>query len=269
MAEPLVTAPRPGGHDFLEHPAPLAFAHRGGTEAAPENSLEAFAAAVDLGFAYLETDVHLTSDGVVVAAHDERLDRVADVDGAIAEMPWSEVAAARLGGTEPIPTFEELLVEFPDSRFNIDPKSDAVLDPLLDLLVRHDALGRVCIGTFSDRRLERARARFGPALCSAAGPRETVRVMTSARLSRRGPSDSAPAGFQCLQVPVSHKGVPVVTERFVDLAHSLGAQVHVWTIDDPAEMGRLLDLGVDGIMTDSPSVLRSTLRERGQWHADL
>ncbi|MFV0317004.1 MAG: glycerophosphodiester phosphodiesterase [Microthrixaceae bacterium] len=254
-------------HSYLAHGGPIAFAHRGGIESGTENTLAAFADAVGVGFTYLETDVHLTADGVVVAAHDERLDRVADVNGTIAQMPWSEVAVARIGGSEPIPTFEELLVEFPDVRFNVDPKSDAVLDPLLDLLERHEALPRVCIGAFSDARLARARSRFGRMLCTAAGPRETARAMAAERISRRYARTPKRAPYDCLQVPVAHKGVPVLTPGLIEYAKQIGVQVHVWTIDDPAEMNRLLDLGVDGVMTDRPRVLRAVLTERGQWPA--
>ena len=268
-----VPSPRPAHHVFLEHHAPLAFAHRGGTEAAPENSVAAFAAATGLGFRYLETDVHLTVDGVVVAAHDDRLDRVADTGGVIAEMRWSDVSRARLGGTEPVPRFEELLETFPHSRFNIDPKSDAVVGPLMDLLRRLDAVQRVCIGAFSDDRLAALRRRFGPALCTSAGPHESARFVASTKVPgsvgragrRADRARGASVAFDCLQVPVRHKGVELVTRRFVDTAHAHRVQVHVWTVDEPAEMHRLLDLGVDGLMTDRPSVLRGVLEARGEW----
>jgi glycerophosphoryl diester phosphodiesterase len=255
-------------HAFLDSSAKLAFAHRGGTEAAPENSVAAFAAAVELGFTYLETDVHLSADGVVVAFHDDRLDRVADRRGAIAELTWSEISTARIGGVEPVPTFEELLRTFPRQRFNVDPKSDEVVGPLVDLLRRLDAVERVCVGAFSDDRLARLRDALGPSLCTSAGPRETAGIVAASKLpgSTRRISGEA-AAYGCLQVPTSHRGVPIVTRRLVRLAHARGLQVHVWTIDDPAEMHRLLDLGVDGLMTDRPSVLRDVLLSRGDWSA--
>lgn len=273
---------RPAAHPFLRHDGPLAFAHRGGTESAPENSLAAFAAAVEVGFDYLETDLHLTADGVIVAIHDEALDRVTDTTGAIAEMTWQEVSRARLAGREPIPTFEELLEAFPQQRFNIDPKSDPVVEPLIDLLVRSDALERVCVGAFSQHRLQRVRERFGTAICTAAGPRETARVMARARLPRRGAivdrggsteeaARTAPGrslAYDCLQVPVRHRGVAVVTPGLISWARDHGIQVHVWTVDDPPEMARLLDMGVDGIMTDRPSVLRRVLEDRREWPHD-
>ena len=250
----------------------MPFAHRGGTEAAPENSLAAFSAAVDTGFTYLETDVHLSADGVVVATHDEDLSRVSDVDGAVAEMTWAEIRSARLGGSEPIPTFEELLEAFPDRKFNIDPKSDAVTDALVEILVRHEILDRVCIGAFSEDRLAHVRSRLGRAVATSGSPREVAALVAASKVPGRrragagrvGVRRRAPA-YDCVQVPVRHKGVEIVTRRFVETAHAKGVQVHVWTIDDPAEMNRLLDLGVDGLMTDRPSVLRRVLEARGTW----
>ena len=251
-------------HPFLDHPAPLAFAHRGGDEVAPENTMRAFGAAVGLGYRYLETDVHLTRDGVLVSFHDDVLDRVTDHTGRISDLTLAEVREVRIGGTEPVPTFDELLEEFPGVRFNIDPKADATVVALAHALRRHGALDRVCVGAFSDERLGRLRTVLGDDLCSAAGPHEIARLVARSRvpgLRRR----AARPPYRCVQVPVRHRDVEVVTEAFVDAAHASGCQVHVWTIDDPEEMHRLLDLGVDGLMTDRPSVLRSVLERRGAW----
>jgi glycerophosphoryl diester phosphodiesterase len=249
-------------HPFLDHHGPLAVAHRGGTEVAPENTLAAFRAATDEGFRYLETDVHLTSDGVLVAFHDDELDRVTDGSGVLAQLPWAEVRQARIGGTEPIPTLDELLEEFPDARFNIDPKSDHVVVALVRALRRHDAVDRVCIGAFSDARLRRLRSLLGPDLCTSAGPKEIAGLVAA---SRTGAGGAGRAGYRCVQVPVRHRRVEIVTPAFVATAHAAGCPVHVWTIDEPDEMHRLLDLGVDGIMTDRPSVLKQVLSQRGAW----
>lgn len=249
-------------HPFLDHHGPLAVAHRGGTEVAPENTLAAFRAATDEGFRYLETDVHLTSDGVLVAFHDDELDRVTDGSGVLAQLPWAEVRQARIGGTEPIPTLDELLEEFPDARFNIDPKSDHVVVALVRALRRHDAVDRVCIGAFSDARLRRLRSLLGPDLCTSAGPKEIAGLVAA---SRTGAGAAGRAGYRCVQVPVRHRRVEIVTPAFVATAHAAGCPVHVWTIDEPDEMHRLLDLGVDGIMTDRPSVLKQVLSQRGAW----
>ena len=251
-------------HPFLDHPRPLAIAHRGGDEVAPENTIAAFRSAFDTGFRYLETDVHVTSDGVLVAFHDDRLDRVTDRHGAIADLRWSDVREARIGG-ERIPRFEELLEEFPAARINVDMKSEHSVIALVRAIRRQQAAERVCIASFSTTRLRRARALLGPEVCSAAGPKEISALVAGTRLPARMPRRSAVPPFGCLQVPVRHAGVEVVTPALLRRVRALGCQVHVWTIDEPAEMHRLLDLGVDGIMTDKPSVLRSVLESRGEW----
>lgn len=247
-------------HPFLDHDGPIPFAHRGGAGDWPENSMEAFAAAVGLGYRYVETDAHVTADGVVVAFHDDRLDRVTDRTGAIADLGWDEVSRARIDSRAPIPLLSELLGTWPDLRVNIDPKHDEVVEPLADLLQRTGALDRVCIGSFSDRRIERLRALFGDRVCTSLGPREVADL----RVSSLGVPRPRPAA-NCVQVPTSMRGVPLVDRRFVERCHRLDLAVHVWTIDDPAEMERLLDLGVDGIMTDRPAVLREVLERRGTW----
>ena len=246
-------------HPFLDHPGPVAFAHRGGASTHPENTLAAFASAVGLGYRYLETDVHATADGVLVAFHDGRLDRVTDGSGAIADLPWAEVRQARVDGREPIPTLDELLDSFPQARLNLDPKDDRAVEPLVRALQRHAALDRVCVGSFSDERLRRLRADLA-GLCTALGPREV------ARLRLGGPLGTVrPFAGHAAQVPPTIGGVPLVTAKFVSRAHSAGLHVHVWTIDDPVEMHRLLDLGVDGLMTDRPEALKQVLQDRGRW----
>ncbi len=246
---------------FLDWPGPLPFAHRGGASEAPENTMPAFEHAVRLGYRYLETDVHVTADGVLVAFHDDRLDRVTDRTGRIADLPWSEVGAAQVDGREPIPLLADLLGAWPDVRVNIDPKHDGAVEPLAEVLTRTGAIDRVCVGAFSDRRIERVRTLVGPTLCASMGPRQVARLVATARGLRGGGRLTAP----CAQVPTRQGPVPLVTERFVAAAHRRGIQVHVWTIDDRAEMARLLDLGVDGLMTDRPQVLKDLLLERGQW----
>jgi glycerophosphoryl diester phosphodiesterase len=255
----LVTAIAP--FVFLDHPGPIPFAHRGGASDAPENTMPAFANAVALGYRYFETDVHVTADGVLLAFHDDRLDRVTDRTGVIESLPWSVVREARVAGREPIPRLEDLLGEWPDARVNIDPKHDAAVAPLVEVLRRTGSVDRVCIGSFSDRRLSRLRAALGSRLCTSFGPAGIVRFVAYARGVRFGRLPAA----ACLQVPPRQGRFTLVDQRFVDEAHGIGVPVHVWTIDDEAEMDRLLDLGVDGIMTDRPATLRGVLERRGAW----
>jgi glycerophosphoryl diester phosphodiesterase len=222
--------------------------------------MPAFEAAIALGYRYLETDVHLTADGVLCAFHDDRLDRVTDRTGLIADLPWTEVRAAKVGGAEAIPLLEDLLGTWPEARINIDPKHDSAVDALAEVLARTESVERVCIGAFSDRRLARLRALLGPRLCTSLGPAAITRL----RAASLTPGSGALPGA-CVQVPPSFRGAPIVDERFVRAAHRRDMPVHVWTIDEADEMQRLLDLGVDGIMTDRPTVLKEVLVERGQW----
>ncbi|GAA4226744.1 glycerophosphodiester phosphodiesterase [Actinomadura meridiana] len=257
-------------YEFLDHPGPIPFAHRGGAGGRPENSMAAFQRAVDLGYRYLETDAHATADGVVVAFHDRTLDRVTDRAGTIAELPYSEVAKARIGGTEPIPRLEELLGSFPDARVNIDLKDAPVIGPLAAALHRTKAWHRVCLTSFSTRRLAQMRARLplftDGGVCTALGPRG---VMALRARSYGGPAAKlirlAATGVACAQVPYGLGPLPFVTESFIARAHELGLQVHAWTVNDRPDMERLLDLGVDGIMTDELLTLRDVMASRGHW----
>lgn len=247
---------------FLDWPGPIPFAHRGGASEAPENTMPAFEHAVALGYRYVETDVHVTADGELIAFHDDRLDRVTDGTGVIAELPWARVQSALVDGREPIPRFEDLLGAWPDLRVNVDPKHDAAVEPLAEVLLRTGSVDRVCVGAFSDKRIARLQTLVGGALCTSMGPRQVARLVAASNHMPGGANLTAP----CAQVPTHQGRLPLVTERFVSTAHRRGVQVHVWTIDDRLEMARLLDLGVDGIMTDRPQALRELLEQRGQWH---
>ena len=260
--------PRAAEHPYFDAP-PHALAHRGGAGYGPnrgiENSLVAFRAAVGLGYRYVETDVHATCDGHLVAFHDHRLDRVTDGSGLVAELPWAVVREARIDGREPIPRLSELLEELPDLRINIDIKATAAIVPLWETIRSHGAQERVCVASFSDRRLTAFRRLAGPNVATAAGPREIAALRFGT--SRLGPGWALPG--QVLQVPIVHRlgrvPVRVVTPALVERAHGRGKQVHVWTIDDADEMTRLLDLGVDGLVSDRIDVLRDVLIARGQW----
>lgn len=249
----------PPAHPFLDWPGPIPFAHRGGASEAPENTMPAFQHAVDLGYRYLETDVHATADGVLVAFHDDDLARTTGRAGRISELSWEQVSAARVDGREPIPLLEDLLSSFPDARLNIDCKADAAIPALVACLRRARALDRVCVGAFSDSRLRALRRELGPDLLTSMGPRQIAGLKLAGRPIGRS---------RVAQVPVRQGRITVTDQRFVERAHAHGVVVHVWTIDEADEMHRLLDLGVDGLMTDRPVVLRDVLTSRGHWRAD-
>lgn len=252
---------RPIRYPYLDHPGPLAVAHRGGTEVAPENTMAAFEAAVALGFRYIETDTHATADGVLVAFHDDTLDRVTDLRGRIGDLPWSAVARARTEGGHGIPKLEDLIGAWPDVRINIDPKSDEAAALLPALLHRTGAIDRVCVGSFSDARIARVRQAVGPRLCTSLGPRGVARL----RFRSCGLPVAGRFAAGSAQVPTHWRRIPIVDRRFVAAAHRSGIQVHVWTINDRDRMAALLDIGVDGLMTDRPAVLKQVLESRGLW----
>ena len=252
--------PKPAKYPFLEHQGLLAFAHRGGALEAPENTMRAFEYAVGLGYRYLETDAYATRDGVLISFHDDKLDRVTDAKGRIEALTWAELKPARIGGTEPIPLLEDMLARWPDARINIDPKHDAAVAPLVALIKRMGAEDRICIGSFSGKRIRQVQDAFDGRVCTSLGPAGVVRLKAA--------SMGVPvARFRegCAQVPVKANNVTVVTRRFVQAAERAGLQLHVWTIDDEAEMRRLIDLGVHGLMTDRPALLKQVLMSRGLW----
>ncbi|WP_405782533.1 glycerophosphodiester phosphodiesterase [Streptomyces sp. NBC_00859] len=249
-------------HPYLDHPGPIPFAHRGGSADGLENTAAAFRRADRAGYRYFETDVHATADGRLVAFHDATLDRVTDVRGRIASLPWSEVRRARVAGTEPLPLLADLLEEFPGARWNIDVKAAPALAPLIGLIRRTGAWDRVCVGSFSEGRVAAAARLAGPRLATSYG----MSGVAALRLRSYGVPAALRATGVCAQVPEFHGRIRVVDRRFVRAAHARGLQVHVWTVNDPARMAALLDLGVDGIMTDHLESLRAVLTTRGAWN---
>ncbi|MEV8091400.1 glycerophosphodiester phosphodiesterase [Streptomyces nigra] len=248
-------------HPYLDHPGPLPFAHRGGAADGLENTALQFRRAVEQGYRYIETDVHTTRDGRLVAFHDATLDRVTDGAGRIADLPWAEVRQARVAGREPVPLFDELLETFPEVRWNVDLKAEPALHPFLELIERANAWDRVCVGSFSEARVVRAQRLAGPRLATSYGTRGVLNL----RLRSWGVPAALRRSAVAAQVPEAQSGVQVVDHRFVRTAHARGLQVHVWTVNDPERMHRLLDLGVDGIMTDHIDTLRKVMEDRGVW----
>ncbi|RCW40503.1 glycerophosphoryl diester phosphodiesterase [Halopolyspora algeriensis] len=253
-------------HPFLYGPWPRAFAHRGwhtGDLSGMENSLSALRRAVAEGYRYLETDAHATSDGVAVLHHDPDLDRTTDRHGIIRELPWSSVRAALIGGREAVCRLDDVLEELPEALLNIDVKVDSAVRPVLDALERHNAWDRVCLASFDHGRLRALRRGGGPRVLTSMSKRSAATLWAGARL---GGGPLRPWVHGCAaQVPALHGRVRVIDSRFVALAHRWGREVHAWTIDAADEMEYLLDLGLDGLMTDRPDVLREVLRRRGQW----
>jgi glycerophosphoryl diester phosphodiesterase len=253
----------PARFAYLDGPTPLAMAHRGGAIEHLENTMPAFEACVKLGYRYLETDVRVTADGVLVVFHDPNLDRVTDRTGRVEALPWREVGTALIGGREPVLRLEDLLGAWPDVRFNLDIKAAGVLAPLVRTVRRMGVADRICLASFSDARIAAARRLFGPDVCTSLGPRGVAALRLSSYSPRAAGLVRIQAG--CAQVPLALGGRPLLDERFLAAAHARSLQVHVWTVDSEEEATEMLDLGVDGVMTDRPGMLRDVLVARGEW----
>jgi len=255
---------------------PVNLAHRGASASAPENTLEAFRLAMESGAGGLELDVHLTRDGHVVVIHDPTLNRTTDGLGAVANMTLEELRESDAGhnfspddgNTLPyrglglrIPTLAEVLREFPGVAVNIDMKADrpGIEATVLKVLREADAEGRALVVSSRHGAVRRFRKISGGRISTGASRWETgvFYLFSNLRLERL----LRPA-YDALQVPVRHRGMPLVTRRFVGAAHDRNVRVDAWTINGEDEMQRLLDLGVDVIMTDRPGALAEILGER-------
>lgn len=240
---------------------PLAIAHRGGAllpaNIGKENTLEAFANAVALGYTVLETDVRTTRDGEVFAFHDPDLRRVLGQHVDFGDLTSDDVRALRMAEDSRIVALADLLAEFPDAVFNVDVKDERGVRPTLEAISHRDAAERVVVASFSHKRLSHVR-RLAPQLHTSASQSEVLRM----RLGRPLDGSHDPVA---IQIPIRYRGVKVLTPSLIRRAHARGMHVHVWTIDDPALMHRLLDQGVDGIITDRPDLLKDVLTARGQW----
>lgn len=247
---------------FLNFPW-LAFAHRGGAGERVESTWAAFENAVELGYTHIEIDVRATKDGVVVVFHDKNLSRLTGLKGSISDYTWEEVSEIEIEGGQRIVRLDELLEKYPEIYFNIDPKEDNVVQPLIRVLREAKAIDRVCVGSFSDKRLETIREALGPNLATALGPLDAFKLKIAAKFDLKR---NLGLKGDCVQVPIK-LGITVVDNQFVLKAHELGLKVIVWTVNDPEEMTRLIDLGVDGIMTDDITALREILVEQKLWNS--
>lgn len=240
-------------HPYLEHSGIIAFAHRGGNRLAPENTLAAFQAAADMGYRYLETDVHAASDGTVYAFHDPSLERMTGDDKNICDLNAADIDSLRIDGDHAIPRLTDLLEAFPDARFNIDAKADSSVAPLVEVIKSAQCLDRVGFCSFSRKRTARLEKALGSAACITGGPFVLWK--------------KPPFTPHCIQTPIVYKDRrrDFLVRRIIKRAHRRGLQVHAWTINDEADMRWLIDLNIDGIMTDDIALLKRVLEETGHW----
>ncbi|MBO0774898.1 MAG: glycerophosphodiester phosphodiesterase [Actinobacteria bacterium] len=247
---------------FLDSPPPIAFAHRGAHLDVAENTWMAFEAAAALGYRYIETDVRGTADGQVIICHDARARRLTGLSGLVSGFTLAELRAAPVvsDGAAEVPLLEEVLAGFPELLFNIDVKDRASAELVPGIIRQAGCYDRVFVTSFSWRRVRRVRAALAGQVCTGAPVAEFLRFLASPG-SLAGSAQPA-----ALQLPLSLRGVQVVTANLIRDAHAAGLPVHVWTLNDLASIRAALDMGADGIMTDQPVLLKEELTRRGAWH---
>lgn len=254
----------------LEHP--IRFAHRGSRVLCPENTWYAFDMAVsDLGYRYVETDIQVTSDGVVVLFHDDTLERTTNGVGSVSEWIWDDLrhldAAYHFStdeGSFPlrdtgvgVSRLDDTFDRYPDVHFNIDLKAPRSEWAVADVLKTMDREDSTLIGSFSDKRIARFRRITRGRVATSAGPRASIAAFFASRIGR-----NAPAAADAYQLPFRTRGI-VADQRLVDAVHGAGSQIHLWTVNQKQDMEKFLDMGVDGIITDRPDVLNEVMAERG------
>ena len=240
-------------HPYLNQSGVSISAHRGGSEEAPENTLESFSYAIGLGSSYIETDVQLSADGIPYIFHDDDLSRLLNMNVKFNSLHSDQIEKLRLFESYQIPKLETALTQFPNALFQIDLKTDEVALPAMKVIENLNAFDRICIASFSSNRLQKVRKKF-PDTCLSMGPKEILKLL----LASFGLYNKTIYG-DCLQVPIYHYGIKLVTRRFVKYVQSIGLKIHVWTINDENTMRKLIDLGVDGIITDRPKLLKEVL----------
>lgn len=243
---------------------PVVIAHRAGGNEAPENSIVAVRNMQEKGFKYIETDLYATSDGVVILHHDPELDRTTDGTGKISDYTWAELSKVTDESGNRLMRLDEVLEEFPDLIFNMDSKENSVVRPLIRTLQRQGGIDQVSLSSFSEMRLKFLRSQL-PGVKSSLGTAAIGQLVLAAHSpsslrSALATGVPGPAkGAEAVQVPMAAGKVSVINPQFIELAHARGLAVHVWTINEETEMNEILDLGVDGIITDEPSLAQRVI----------
>jgi glycerophosphoryl diester phosphodiesterase len=252
---------------YLDWPAPIAQAHRGTDDLVAENTIESFATIAALGYRYVETDIRTTLDGVPVLFHDETTDRTTGLAGRIDALRFDELKERPLHDGLTIPSLADILKAFPSLRFSLDLKDQGSVASVAKALSESEATDRVCVTSFSDARIAATHALLGDDVCYGVGSHGAVALVTAALIGRSSPIGPSLRRGSVIQLPWSQNGIRVVRRRLVRAAHRIGLKVHVWTLNDEATMTQALDLGIDGVITDRPTVLRDVLIRRDQWVA--
>tara|TARA_B100001769_G_scaffold148905_1_gene116693 strand:- start:504 stop:1247 length:744 start_codon:yes stop_codon:yes gene_type:complete len=243
--------------DYLNYDGLAVMAHRGGSLEAPENTIESFKYALEIGSDIIETDIQLSSDGVPYIFHDDDLKRISGIEKNFNELLSSEIDQLNIFGDHKIPTLEETLKQFPNTKFQIDFKTDEVVDPAIEIINKFPHIKKnLCVASFSSQRLNKIKAKLSDVTYSM-GPHEVLKLLLKSFGLYRGE-----VGGDCLQIPIYRYGIKIVTKRFVDFCKRENINISVWTINNTEEMNYLIGLEVDGIITDKPKALINLLATR-------
>ncbi|MAD49551.1 MAG: glycerophosphodiester phosphodiesterase [Gammaproteobacteria bacterium] len=243
--------------DYLNYNGLAVMAHRGGSLEAPENTIESFKYAIEIGSDIIETDIQLSSDGVPYIFHDDDLKRIPGIEKDFNDLLASEIDELNIFGDFKIPTLEETLKQFPDTKFQIDFKTDEVVDPAIEIINKFPHIKKnLCVASFSSQRLQKIKSKLSDVTYSM-GPHEVLKLLLKSFGIYRGE-----VGGDCLQIPIYRYGIKIVTKRFVDFCKRENIKISVWTINSTEEMDYLIDLDVDGIITDKPKALINLLASR-------
>lgn len=240
---------------YLNYSGLAVLAHRGGSIESYENTLASFAYAQSIGCKYIETDVQVSLDGIPYIFHDESLERITGLKSIFSSITSSEIDKIRIFKDHPIPKLDTALKEFPELFFQIDLKTDLVAIPALEVIKKNDAEKRVCIASFNSNRLKQVKESY-PEMCLSMGPKEVAKLLLASFGLFKGeiPGD-------CLQVPIYSHGIKVVTKRFIKFVQSKNLKIMVWTINDKKTLKKLINMNVDGIITDTPKLLTELLND--------
>ena len=236
-------------HSFLKSKF-QGFVHRGDTSSYIENTLEAFKSAETLGYKYIETDLRETKDGKIITFHDANIKRITGSNITINRSSLSDIRMRRLPKNETIPTIDEVLEELPDSYFNMDLKVSNMEEKVLKKIKSHNALDRICLGSFNSKTIKKINI-LEPKIITSMGLAQVVKYKFF----------NIKSNSKLIQIPISWNGIKVITKRFIEKLHNDNLKVHVWTINKEKEMQRLIDMGVDGIMTDNAIGLMNAMKK--------
>ena len=243
--------------DYLNYDGLAVMAHRGGSLEAPENTLESFKYALEIGSDIIETDIQLSSDGIPYIFHDDDLKRIPGIEKNFNELLAFEIDELNIFDDYKIPTLEETLKQFPNTKFQIDFKTDEVVDPAIEIINKLPHIKKnLCVASFSSQRLQKIKSKLSDVTYSM-GPHEVLKLLLKSFGVYRGEISG-----DCLQIPIYRYGIKIVTRRFVDFCKRENIKISVWTINSIEEMDYLIGLDVDGIITDKPKALINLLASR-------